>query len=266
MKLKEGRLAFRFDALRWPSNGLLLLQAALVAGLAVQGVRLFWMLVTPAGAFGVAAVIVPPRAKADFSVLSRFDPFYREMPAGGASATIAFTLFGVRMAAAGRSAAILGSPDGRQDSFTLGQSVAPGVVLAAVERDHVVLTRGGVRMRVGFPTQAPAAYVPLPARAAAAQADQGGAITPKAFLSQTMFEPQLQGGQVTGYAVSPRDGGQILGAAGLQAGDVIRAINGSVLSRNRFEEIESEFAGVSQVELTIERGGQTLTRKLQVAK
>jgi type II secretory pathway component PulC len=142
--------------------------------------------------------------------------------------------------------------------------VAPGVVLAAVERDHVVLTRGGVRMRVGFPAPAPTAYVPLPARAA--QADQGGAITPKDFLSQTLFEPQLQGGQVLGYAVSPRDGGQILAAAGLQAGDVIRAINGSPLSRNRFEEIESEFSGASQVELTIERGGQTITRKLQVAK
>jgi general secretion pathway protein C len=257
-------LAFRFDALRWPSNGLPLLQAALVAGLAVQGVRLFWMLVTPAGAFGVPAMAVPPRAKADFSVLARFDPFFRGLPADGVSVPTAFTLFGVRMAAAGRSTAILGGPDGRQDSFILGQNIAPGVVLTAVERDHVILTRGGVRMRIGFQPPAPGAFVPAPAPVAPAAT--GGAITPKAFLSQTQFEPRQQGGQVLGYAVSPRDGGQILAAAGLQAGDVIRAINGQALSRNRFEEIESEFNGVGPVELTIERAGQTITRKLQVAK
>lgn len=258
-------MAFRFDALRWP-NGLLLLQAGLAAGLAVQGARLFWILVTPAGAFGVPAMMVPPPAKVDFSVLARFDPFFRGLSAGGASIPTAFTLFGVRMAAAGRSSAILGGPDGRQDSFTLGQTIAPGVELAAVERDHVVLMRGGVRMRVDFPAPPPTAYVPLPVRVPTAQADQGGAISPKAFLSQTQFEPRQQGGQVLGYAVSPRDGGQILAAAGLQAGDVIRAINGQALSRNRFEEIESEFTGAGPVELTIERGGQTITRKLQVAK
>ncbi|HJR56802.1 MAG TPA: type II secretion system protein N [Rhizomicrobium sp.] len=243
----------------------MLLEAALAIALAVQGVRLFWMIVTPTGAFGPEPASAPTPVKADLAVLSRFDPFFRGVPDGGASAGY-FTLFGVRMAAGGRSTAILGTPDGRQDSFALGQSIAPGVVLAAVERDHVVLTRGGVRTHVGFQASAPTAYVPLPSPAPVAQAEQGGTIAPKDFLAQTSFEPRLQGNQVLGYTVSPRDGGKILAAAGLQPGDVIRAINGAALSRHRFGEIESEFSGATQVELTIERGGQTITRKLQVAK
>lgn len=263
------RSSFHFGAFRWPSNGLMLLEAALAIGLAVQGVRLFWLLVTPAGAFGPAPVSASAPAKADVAVLSRFDPFFRGVPGGGASVSAGndgFTLFGVRMAAGGRSTAILGAPDGRQDSFALGQSVAPGVMLSAVERDHVILTRAGVRLRVNFQTPAPTAtaYVPLPPPVA--QAEQGGTIAAKDFLSQTSFEPRMQGGgEVLGYAVSPRDGGKILAAAGLQPGDIIRAINGSPLSRHRFNEIEAEF-GAAQVELTIERGGQTITKKLQVAK
>ena len=66
--------------------------------------------------------------------------------------------------------------------------------------------------------------------------------------------------------MTPRDSGLALQQAGLQAGDVIRTINGSALSRNRFEEIESEFSGSDQVELTVERGGQIITKNLRVAQ
>ena len=261
------RLPFHFAAFRQAPNSLMLLEAALVIALAVQAVRLFWMMVTPAGAFGPAPVSAPVPVRADVAILARFDPFFRGVPDGGASVGAGgFTLFGVRMAA-NRSTAILATPDGRQDSFALGQSIAPGVVLSAVERDHVILTRGGMRVRVAFQTPAPTAptaHVPPPGPAT--QMEQGGTIVPRDFLSQTGFEPQMQGGEVRGYAVSPRDGGKILAAAGLQPGDVIRAINGQVLGRHRFEEIESEFSGASQVEFTIERGGQTITKKMQVAK
>lgn len=258
-------MAFRFDAFRWPQQGLKLLEAALVAALAVQAVRLFWAVLAPAGPFGTPMVSPPPRT--DFTILSRFDPFFRGLPDGGAAASSnggGFVLYGVRLAADGRGAAILGKGDGRQDAFTVGQSVAPGVTLAAVGRDHVILSRGGVRTRIAFQPSAPGAYTPPPTPSPAPQA--AGAITPKAFLSQNSFEPHIENGQVLGYAVTARDGGQTLQAAGLQPGDIIRAINGSPLSRNRFEEIEAEFAGSQQVELTIERGGQTVTRQLRVAQ
>jgi len=260
-------LALRFDAFRWPQHGLMLLEMALALLLAVQGARLVWAILEPAGPFGMPSA--PLQAKADFTILSRFDPFFRGLPDGGGAApanTGSHVLYGVRMASDGQGAAILGSGDGTQQAFTVGQAVAPGIILTAIERDHVIVTRGGVRTRIGFAQPAPGTYVPPPLPAAATQASGGGSIAPKAFLAQTSFEPQLQNGQVLGYAITPRDGGQLLQAAGLQAGDIIRAINGSALSRNRFDEIEAEFAGASQVELTIERGGQTITRQLRVSQ
>jgi len=257
----------RLDAFRWPQHGLMLLEMALAILLAVQGARLFWAILAPAGPFGMAAA--PPLPRADFTILSRFDPFYRGLPDGGGATPASmggFTLYGLRVTGDGRGAAILGSGDGRQEAFAVGQAVAPGVILTAVERDHVIVTRGGVRTRIGFQQAAPGPYVPPPAPTQAPQAAGGGRIAPKVFLAQTSFQPQLQNGQVLGYAIAPRDGGQALQAAGLQAGDIIRAINGSALSQNRFDEIEAEFAGASQVELTIERGGQTITRQIQVSQ
>lgn len=256
-------MAFRFDFFRRPAPGLILLEMALAALLAVQGVRLFWAVLVPAGPFG--AVTPPPVVKADFTILSRFDPFFRGLSEGAASANAGgLVLYGVRTMADGKGAAILGRSDGAQEAFTVGQAVTPGVILAAVGDDHVVITRGGMRTRIAFQPPAPGSPAPPPA-APAPPASQGGVIAPKTFLSANSFEPQMRDGAVLGYAVSPRDGGQSLKAAGIKPGDIIRAINGAALSRNRFAEIESEFAGASRIELTIERGGQTITKQLQVS-
>jgi len=260
-------LTFQFDTFRWPVAMTPVVEFALAAGLAIQGVRLLWVLVTPAGALGMNVPAILPPAKADFIILERFDPFFRGLDGPAIAASGSFTLFGVRTAANGRGAAILAGPDGVQKSHGVGENIAPGLMLLSVGPDHAVLARGNTRMRVAF--QKPAAStLSLPATAPAMRvADaEGGAIDYKAFLSQTAFQPRMQGNEILGYAVAPRDSGQALLQAGLQPGDVIRTINGSALSRNRFAEIEAEFAGASQVVLTIERGGQIITKNLRVTQ
>lgn len=267
---KDGALAFRLDIFRWPVPMVTIAEFALAAALVLQGVRLLWALVTPAGALGMPPPS-QPQAKADFAVLSRVDPFFRGLDSAGDArafaATGIYTLFGVRTGAAGRGSAILAGPDGRQEAYTVGQAIAPGTVLTAVGADHAVVSRAGVHIRIAFqpPSSLGAPSAPI-APAAPIVASGGGTITPKSFLSQTAFQPRLQDGQVLGYTVAPRDSGQALQQAGLQAGDVIRTINGSALSRNRFEEIESEFSGSDQVELTVERGGQIITKNLRVTQ
>jgi len=244
---------------------------ALAAALVIQSVRLLWALVTPAGVIGMPPPS-QPQTNADFSVLSRIDPFFRGLDSAGSArafaATGIYTLFGVRTGATGRGSAILAGPDGRQEAYTVGQVIAPGTVLTAVGADHAVVSRAGVHIRIAFvpPSSSGASSTPPIALAAPIADARGGTISPKTFLSQTAFQPRLQDGQVLGYTVSPRDSGQALLQAGLQAGDVIRTINGSALSRNRFEEIESEFSGSDQVELTVERGGQIITKNLRVAQ
>jgi len=244
-----------------------LLEFALIAGLAIQGVRLLWAIITPVGALGLPAQISLPQAKADFTVLSRFDPFFRGLDGSGtarsSAASGAYALFGVRVG--GRGSAILAGPDGTQGSYLVGETVAPGLVLTSVGADHAILSRAGARTRIVFATPSSSSFSsPL---APPLSADAGsGTIVPKVFLSQNTFQPRVEKGQVLGYSVAPRDSGQSLQQAGLQAGDVIRTINGSALSRNRFEEIESEFSGASQVKLTVERDGQVITKNLRVTQ
>jgi general secretion pathway protein C len=261
---RKGGMAILFHKTRWPVSPLAVLEYLLLALLAIQTVRLLWTFVTPAGALGLL-VAEPPHPKADFTILSRFDPFFRGLDGGPASAASSgsYSLFGVRAGADGRGSAILAGPDGQQRSYGVGEAIAPGLLLTWVGRDYVLLSHAGKPIRIAFATRPDAVSLPISTSSVPVQ---GGSITPKTFLSENSFMPRMQGGQVLGYAISPRRSSRALQQAGLEPGDIIRTINGAALSRNRFEEIESEFAGTSQVEFTIERGGKTLTKTLLVAK
>ena len=59
----------------------------------------------------------------------------------------------------GLGSAILAGPDGVQDSFAVGQEVMSGVVLDAVNFDHVVLDRGGEKETLYLDQSVPAESV-----------------------------------------------------------------------------------------------------------
>ena len=124
-------------------------QVVIIVLLAVQTARLIWLVVTPAHVTsGVSAAAAPDR----LPILTRFDPFFRAAPQALAAATSqAFRLHGVRASGGGAGSAIIGTPDGRQASFAVGDELAPGVRLVSVEADHVVIARGGVRSPLHFP-------------------------------------------------------------------------------------------------------------------
>ena len=127
----------------------------IVALLGVQAARLGWILVSP-------APVQPPAASAAgadrLAILSRFDPFFRAAPEALTTATTqAFRLHGVRVGGGGSGSAIIGTPDGQQRSFAVGDEVAPNVRLVSVAEDHVVLARGGVRSTLHFPSAEPGA-------------------------------------------------------------------------------------------------------------
>lgn len=119
--------------------------------LAAQAARLVW---------AIAAPPPPPppatgTAQVDLAILSQFNPFLGlDTPAGGRAGGDGLRLYGVRVDAAGRGSAIIGSPDGRQASYLVGETVAPGVTLQAVQDSHVVLSRGGALSKLAFPDPA----------------------------------------------------------------------------------------------------------------
>ncbi|HVI34467.1 type II secretion system protein N [Phenylobacterium sp.] len=250
------------------------LEIAFAVALAAQAARLAWALVTPVGPFGAAATVQSAaRPQADLSILARFDPFFRVSgaaagPAASGGDASQLVLHGVRAAAGGRGSAIL-SISGIQRSVTVGEEVEPDVVLAAVGADHVILSRGGARRRLGFPTPQPGAAVePATASLAPAEAAQpssGAAIDPRRLLAQTSLVPRVRDGQAAGYTVYPKGGSDVLRQAGLQQGDVLLAVDGVTLTPERVSQLQDELAGASGAEIRFERGGQVMNTRIRTA-
>lgn len=240
------------------------LQLVLIATLIAQAGWLAWALVAP-----LPKPPAPTTAagRADLSILSRFDPFARagapEGPGPAGQGSSGYALFGVRADGRGGGSAILSGPDGVQGSFAVGEEVAPGVVLKAVQPDHVVLTAGASRLRVAFATPA-AGAAPIPAaqtlsapEAAASAAPgevEGAALLREAGLSRRMVD-----GRENGFTVTPRGGGEALRRAGLRPGDVILAVNGENLTTENVSEIQRLLALSPVVELRVERDGRPQT-------
>ncbi len=123
-----------------------LVEAVLIAFLAVQAARLVWTVVTPLGPFGPWIAGSGFAAKRDGGILTRFDPFFRLSGSSGPTVVTSapIKLFGVRLnEATGKGAAIVATPDGLQSSYAVGDMILPGVTLAAVARDHVTILRNG---------------------------------------------------------------------------------------------------------------------------
>ncbi|MCR5874052.1 general secretion pathway protein [Phenylobacterium sp. J426] len=246
-------------------------EIALAATLAVVAAQLTWRLATPVGPFEPAGQMAAaaPAPQADLSILAQFDPFFRgassvataaESPSGGG-----LTLFGVRVSGEGKGSAILGSADG-QRSVQVGQEVQPGVVLAAVAPDHVILRRGGGRQRLGFPQPTGGgALMPVASSTVPAGADSGPAIDLDRLLAQASLTPRLRDGQPAGYQIVPRGGGDALRAAGLQRGDVLLSVDGVTLTPERVSQLREELANSTGAELRFERGGQIMTTRLRTA-
>lgn len=242
-------------------------EVVLVAAIVAEAAHLTWAAVTPLSPQGVAPVAVRPPAPVDLTILERFDPFFRRgdessvQAAAGSEASSGPVLYGVR--SGGRGSAILAIGGGAQQIYDVGDEVAPGLVLAAVGANHVILSRGGAKQKLGFPTPAggaaPAAYVPAAAPVAAP-----GAVDPKRLLGETSLLPRLQDGKPSGYQVMAPAVSPALQAAGLQRGDVLLAVDGVGLTPERVGELPQTLASASEVELRFERAGQVMTKRVRM--
>ena len=256
-------------------------ELALALVLAVQLGRLILIAVEPAGP---AATNTPPAAlkPVDYAVFQRFDAFFRtggqsSLAEASAAGSGQMRLYGLRSDGAGGGSAIIGLADGRQVSVGVGEEVEPGLVLRGVGADHVTLARGGSVSRLVFtdlpmgvapvppPPPGPQTVTPAPAPAVApvAVAPAGASIDPARLLGQAGLRPRMRGARLDGFTVSGAGDAAVLRAAGLQAGDVILAVNGQPLdSLERIAALRSQLADSTGAELRIERDGQVQTSTL----
>lgn len=249
------------------------LEVVIVVLLAFQAACLAWLLLPPA---------VPAQASADTAAPLRVDParlaidaFHPRRDPITPADTSGLRLFAVRPAASGGSA-ILALRDGPQRAHAVGEEVAPGVVLAGVQADHVLLDDGGSRHALHFVlpegtparrmvpvTQAPALSSSAPQPTAPAADAAMPAVDPAALLGAMGLRPDETDGRVTGYTIVPRGDAAVLRQAGLQAGDVLLSVNNEALDPELHAALAATLAGASTITLTYRRDGQIRSATLQ---
>ena len=253
------------------------LELLLLAGLAVQCARLFWVLATPVSPLGPWQPVQPGFAGSPAAMLQGFDPFFRLSGGDGKPAVVTslqLTLFGTRTNdATGGGSAIIAGPDGVQTSYAVGDEISPGVKLKAVAFDHVTIDRGGAAEDL-FIDQSGAVVPVVPVAAAAnpsllgppPSSPVGRGMSPAQFRTDIGFIPRVDGGRVSGLTVRPIGSGAAFRAAGLHEGDVITAIGGRpVTGQGDFEQLAASVGKGGSVPVTVERGNQTLSLTITIA-
>ncbi|MBJ6978307.1 type II secretion system protein N [Luteimonas sp. MC1895] len=249
------------------------IEVVIVVLLACQAARLAWLLLPPAPPTSAAADLIP-RQHAEPARLS-IDAFHPRRDATTPADTSGLRLFAVRPAATGGSA-ILALRDGPQRSHAVGEEVAPGVVLAGVQADHVLLDDGGSRHALHFvlpegtPVRVPAPVTPATAGASAALRSAAPAavapvpeVDPAALLGAMGLRPEETDGRVAGYTVVPRGNDAVLRQAGLQAGDVLLSVNNEALDAERHAALAETLGRASTITFTYRRDGQIRSATLQ---
>jgi general secretion pathway protein C len=251
-------------------SGWTVLEAALLAFIGLQLARLIWTLLTPLGPLGEWRGPGMEPAVGSPAVLGSFDPFFRLGGAGGpvTVTSLNLRLFGIRQdQASGRGSAIIAGSDGRQRSVAVGEEIEPGVVLKAVEFDHVTISRAGADEQLfmdqsqgaGTPASAPPPPVPSATPMVVAPTAAPAPASPPPSPPQVDIEPRMNGAQLTGVVVRPRGNSDSLRALGLAPGDVVVAVNGRRLrTPGQAEALAADLAS-PRVSLQVERDGRVIT-------
>lgn len=253
-------------------------EATLALLLIVQLGRLVWIAVEPLDTPPTTTAARPQAEPVDYALFQRFDAFFRtgarsSLAEDTAAGSSQMRLFGLRSDGAGGGSAIIGLADGRQLSVAVGETIEPGLALQSVGADHVVLARGGSLSRLIFselpvgaatpppPPPVPQTVTPDPAPSAAATVDTTRLMTP------TSLRPRMQGLRLNGFTIADGADAGLLDAAGLEAGDVILAVNGVALdSPARIAALRGQLANATTAEIRFERDGASQTTTIRTGR
>ena len=242
-----------------------------MAVVAVAALGLVWAIAAPTGSDDATAS-PPVRFDASSSAFASFDPFFRlghGADGPGVVTSLNLTLHGVRAdQASGRGSAIIGLPDGTQNSYAVGDEIVSGAVLAGVAFDSITIRRDGANetLFLDQSTAAPAAQIAsapaAPDPFAAIRA--GAAPAPPPLIADVSAEPRMRDGRIDGYILRPGSAGTAFAAAGLMPGDVLMTIDGRSLGDGAG--LEQLAGGGQPVRIEIERGGKPLILTIGGAK
>jgi general secretion pathway protein C len=243
---------------------------ALVLLLAWQLAYWTWRFAAPAP--GEPRTASAPRP-VDLDVAARLFGGQRAAASPQATSLPGLKLKGVVAPTPGTTAAAIFARSGARDlAVFLDGEVQPGVKLAEVYPDHVIVTRSGARERVDLETaRSPASSLPQGGRIVGFKLNVARSGTNNFSLSRKELDDALRDPNQLNYlgqiAVPPGGGvrmeaapaGSLASKLGLQPGDIIRKVNGqAVASPGDLARLYTQFATLSQVQAEVQRGTQTV--------
>jgi general secretion pathway protein C len=215
----------------------------------------------------------PADRAVDLDVAARLFGGTRTASSGSSAALPGLKLKGVVAPTPGTvAAAIFARPGARDLAVFIGGDVQPGVKLAEVHPDHVVVTRAGARERIDLETaRSAASTLPPGARGTGFKLNVTRSGANNYSLSRRELDDALRDPNQLGYlgqiGVPPGGGvrmeaapsGSLASKLGLQPGDIIRKVNGqAVASPGDLARLYQQFATLSQVQAEVQRGSATL--------
>ncbi|HEX4859324.1 MAG TPA: type II secretion system protein N [Usitatibacteraceae bacterium] len=167
---------------------------------------------------------------------------------------------------------------GRDQAVLKNQEISKGVTLAEVERDHIVVSRAGVRERIDlerFGRVQPGAAAPSltggPAPTAfrlnVEKAGNNAFALSRQELNSVLQDPRQLNflGRIGpapqgGVRVEDAPGHSLAGKLGLQAGDILVAINGQPInSQGDLARLYGQFESLTSIRAEVRRAGTPLT-------
>lgn len=263
--------------------------------------------IEPSRAYKVADVasnrVSAPSATGQLAVRAKFDPNFDAFHRAGQDLVVTaaapvigedapetdlnIKLTGLTVLGGGNGSAIIRLPDGKQSSFSKGDTVLRNVTLDAVYPAHIIISRAGTQERVTFerasgtlfqqdeetrstdvpPTAFPQAKVEVLSQGLTARAQQAlEGFTPERFFRSVRPFPVRENGQVIGYRLQSINRSLDLGELGYQRGDIVTHIGGTDLRQGipDFAALQQQFTNnPSAASLTLNRNGEALTIRLE---
>ncbi|MDA3921211.1 MAG: type II secretion system protein GspC [Salinisphaera sp.] len=273
------------DAQRWLARAPDIANLILVVLVALAAARLFWLVwPTPTNAIAPMASSAPDRSGSshtlDIDAIAGAHLFGKQSAADAAAAKpkvinapethLNLTLTGIVSDSQGdRSRALIKGPQGKQDSYRVGQAVIKGVKLYEVYANRVILDRSGhyemLTLESVKKAQAMTGIKRTPQLNQALAQDLGDArrkilSDPSAARRFIRLQPAEQNGSLVGYRIYPGADRSLFKKAGLKSGELVTAINGKPLNDPAASlRLLGNLANASHATVTLESGGKTRT-------
>ena len=182
---------------------------------------------------------------------------------------LSLTLMGILAADRDQeSRALIGTQDGEEKPYSVGDDVVRGVNLQAIFPDRVILARNGQLETLRLDKDK--AGAPLPAGAVPIASVSGNTDTaqmlstirdqllndPSKASDYIRIQPANINGQQRGYRIYPGRDRSVFNGAGLRPGDLVTSVNGVQLDDPaRALQMLGDLSSAGTLNLTVERGG-----------